>query len=48
MELPKNQKKLSECFTAFLKFRLHFERFGKEDDPHSLCILEIIDCERRI
>ena len=48
MELLKNQKKLSECFTACLKFRLRFERFGKEDDPHSLCISEIIEYERRV
>ena len=47
MKLSKKQKTFSKCFTAFLKFRLCFERFEKKDDPHRLYILEILDCKRR-
>ena len=34
--ISKKQKTFSKCFTAFLKFRLCFERFEKKDDPHRL------------
>ena len=47
MQLSKKQKTFSKCFTAFLKFRLCFERFEKKDDPQRLYILEILDCKRR-
>ena len=45
MQLSKKQKTFSEIFSAFLKSRLNFEHFRKKDDPHSLCISEIADCQ---
>ena len=36
--LSHKQKTFSQLFSAFLKSTLNFERFGKEDDPHSQCI----------
>ena len=45
MQLSKKQKTFSEVFSAFLKSRLNFEHFRKKDDPHSLCISEIADCQ---
>ena len=47
MQLSQKGKKFSEFFSVFYEFRLHFEQFGKKDDLHSLCVLEITDCERR-
>ena len=37
----------SESFTAFLKSKFHFEHCKKKDEPHSLCICEVIDGEKR-
>ena len=34
-------------FFAFSKFRLNFEHFKKKDDPHSWCIFEFTDSEKR-
>ena len=34
-------------FAAFLKYTSNFEHFEKNDNPHSIFIFEIIDCERR-
>ena len=45
MQLCKKQKIFSEVFYALLQFTLNFEYFEKKDDPHSLCILDITDCE---
>ena len=47
MPLSKKQKTFSQLFSAFLRIRLNFEHFEKKEDPHSLCILETIDCKRR-
>ena len=47
MHLSKKQKTVSEVFSAFFEFRLNFEHFEKEDDPHSLSVLETTYCERR-
>ena len=33
-QLSLKQKTFSQFFSAFLKFRLNFEYFQKEDDPH--------------
>ena len=47
IHLSKNQKNFPNFFLHFLP-RLTFEHFEiKDDDPHSSCILEIADCERR-
>ena len=37
----------SELFCAFFESALNFKYFQKKDDPHSLCISEITDHERR-
>ena len=47
MHLSQKQKVFSELFCAFFEFVLNFEHFQKKDDPHSLCISEITDHERR-
>ena len=44
MQLSKKQKKISPYFALSLKFTSNFEHFEK-DDPHSLCISQITDCE---
>ena len=44
----KNKKRFfSIFFLAFFESALNFEHFQKKDDPHSLCISEITDHERR-
>ena len=44
MQLSQKQKNVfSNFFSAFFKAILNFERFQKEDDPHSLCISEVPD-----
>ena len=45
MQLSKKQKVFSEIFAPFLKYKLNFEYFEKRDEPHSLCISEIMDCK---
>ena len=45
MQLSKKQITLLQCFSAFLKSRSNFEHFEKKNDPHSLFISEITDCE---
>ena len=47
MHLSQKQNIFSGFFYAFLESALNFELFGKKDDPHSLCISEITDHERR-
>ena len=47
MHLSQKQKIFSWFFSAFLESALTFEHFQKKDDPHSLCISEITDHERR-
>ena len=47
MLLSQKQNIFSEFFLAFLESAFNFEHFQKKDDPHSLCISEIIDHEVR-
>ena len=47
MHLSQKQNIFSEFFSAFFESALNFEHFQKKDDPHSLCISEITDDERR-
>ena len=47
MPLPQKQKIFSEVLSAFYKFRFNFEHFQKKDDPHSGCIFELTDSEKR-
>ena len=35
MQLSQKQKKFSQLFCPFSKFRFNFEHFPKKDDPHS-------------
>ena len=46
IQLSKKRQIFSDFFTAFLKSTFDFEHFENKDDPHSLCISEIIDWER--
>ena len=43
----KNKNIFSQFFSPFLESAFNFEHFQKKDDPHSLCISEITDHERR-
>ena len=43
----KKKKYFSQFISPFSEFALNFEHFQKKDDPHSLCISEIIDHEVR-
>ena len=47
MHLSQKQKIFSELFLDFFESALNFENFQKKDDPHTLCISEITDHERR-
>ena len=47
MDLSQKQNIFSESFSWFFKYALNFDHFQKKDDPHSLCISEITDHERR-
>ena len=42
----RNEKKISEFFSAFSKFRFNFEHFQRKDDPHSWCIFELTYSEK--
>ena len=47
MQLSKKKEIIWVFFALFLKSTSNFEHFVKKDDPHSWCILEITDWERR-
>ena len=47
MHLSQKENNFSEFFSPFFESSLNFEHFQKKDDPHSLCISEITDHERR-
>ena len=47
MHLSQKHKSFSQLLCALLRSIFHFEHFQKKDDPHSLCIREITDSERR-
>ena len=47
MHLSQKQNIFSEFFSAFFESTLKLEHFQRKDDPHSLCISEITDHERR-
>ena len=46
MQLSQKRKILCQFFFEFSKIRFNFEYFQKKDDPHSLCIFELTDCEK--
>ena len=47
MLLSQKQNIFSGFFSLFFEYAFNFEHFQKKDDPHSLCISEIIDHEVR-
>ena len=47
MQLSQKQKTFSQFVPAFLKARLNFKNFRKNDAPHSCCFSEITDSEKR-
>ena len=47
MHLSQKKKYFSKFISPFFESALNFEHFQKKDDPHSLCISEITDHERR-
>ena len=47
MHLSQKQCILSQFIFAFFESAFNFEHFQKKHDPHSLCISEITDHERR-
>ena len=48
MQLPQTLKIFPQFFTAFLKFTFNFEHLEKKDEPHNLCISEVIDGKKRV
>ena len=46
MQLSKKLKTVSRFLCQFLNSSSNFKNFEKEDDIHSQCISEIIDCQR--
>ena len=47
MHLSQKENNISEFFSPFFESALNFEHFQEKDDPHSLCISEMNDHERR-
>ena len=47
MHLSQKENIFSQFFSPFFESALNFEHSQKKDDPHSLCISEITDHERR-
>ena len=47
MHLYQKENNFCEFFSSFLESAGNFEHFQKKDDPHSWCISEITDHERR-
>ena len=47
MHLSQKKKYFSQFISPFFEFALNVEHFQQKDSPHSLCISEIIDHERR-
>ena len=48
MQLSQKLIDFSRFFAAILKCKSNFEQSFKNDKPHSLCISEIIDSDRRV
>ena len=47
MQLSQKQKSFSRRFFAFSESAFNFEHFQKKYDPHSCCISDIRDSEKR-
>ena len=48
MQLYQKEEKFSQFLFAFLKFTLNFERFPKQEEPHSWFISEIKEPEKGV
>ena len=46
-QLSQKEKTFSQFFSPFWKYSFNFENFPKKDDPHSWCISEVTDSEKR-
>ena len=46
MQLFNQQETFSEFFAAFLKSRLNFKHFEKEDDPQRFCLFELTESKK--
>ena len=47
IQLSQKQKRISDFFFAFSKFRFNFEHFLKKDNSHSVCISDLRDSQKR-
>ena len=47
MHLSKKQNIFPQFFFRIFGIYIKFQKFSKNDDPHSLCISEITDPEKR-
>ena len=47
IHLYQKENNFSQFFSAFFESALNLENFQKKDDPHSFCLSEITDHERR-
>ena len=47
MQLSQKEKKFSAVYFCIWKSTLKFEHFQKKDNPHSRCISEITESEKR-
>ena len=47
MHLSQKRKKFSDFFFAFVSLNPILNIFFKKNDPHSLCIFELRDSEKR-
>ena len=48
MQLSQKRKVFLDFFFAFWKFTFNLENFQGKDDPHSWCIFELMDFEKRV
>ena len=46
MQLSKNLKTFAQHFAQFVQSTSNFRHFGKNDDPRSVCIIEVTHCEK--
>ena len=47
MQLSKKRKTFCQCFSALWKSRSNIKHFEKNNNPHSLCVSDITDYEKR-
>ena len=47
MQLSQKQNMFSTFFFCIFEIKFNFENFQEKDDPHSLCIFDLKDSQRR-